>query len=166
MPIYEKIVPLMQTRDWKACHNFLDGALVDADDDQRRSAHLWRAFVLEEEGRYGEAIDCWRTHRKEFNSQTMVDHQIARLYDRSGRAPQAIEELKSAPFGEEMDRHPALVLDGIYFYCYLLAREGREVPEKLLSALPHDFMYVQPRGNRTSKAELLSMIGRRRERRG
>ena len=93
----------------------------------------------------------------------MVDHQIARLHDQGGRPAQAIEELKRAPFGEEMDRHPALVLDGIYFYCYLLAREGRDVPEKLLSALPDDFMYVQPRGNRTSKAQLLSMVGKGRE---
>ena len=151
MPIYDKIAALMRTRDWKACHAFLDGALVDADADQRKSAHLWRAFVLEREGRYDEAIDCWRRRRNEFNCQTMVDHQIARLYDQSGHATQAIEELRASPFGDEMDRHPALVLDGVYFYCWLLAREGRDVPEKLLNTLPDDFMFVQPRGNRTSK---------------
>jgi len=166
MILGEKMLPLMRTRDWKACHNFLDGALVDADDDQRRSAHLWRTYVLREEGRYDEAIDCWRTHRNEFLCRTHVNHEIARLHDLSGRAAQAIEELHGSPFGEEMDRHPAFVLDGIYFYCYLLAREGRDVPEKLLSALPDDFMYVHHNGKRTPKAQLMSMIAKGREGRG
>jgi len=158
MILGEKMLPLMRSRDWKACHDFLDGALVDADDDQRRSAHLWRAYVLEAESRHDEAIDCWRTHRKEFLCQTHVNHEIAKVYDQSGRAPQAIEELRGSPFGEEMDRHPAFVLDGIYFYCWLLAKAGRDVPENLLSALPDDFMYVHLKGKRTSKAQLLSMI--------
>jgi hypothetical protein len=53
-----------------------------------------------------------------------------------------------------MDRHPAFGFDGIYFYCWLLPKAGRDVPEKLLSVLPDDFMYIK----RTSKAQLLSMI--------
>ena len=166
MPIYDKIVPLMRMRDWKACHAFLDGALAGDDAEQRRSAHLWRALIFEEEGRYDEALDYWRTHRREFGCQTNVNHQIARLFAQIGRPSEAIEELRGSPFGEEMDRHPAFVLDGIYFYCYLLAREGRAVPEKLLSALPDDFMYIQFRGNRTSKAQLLSMVGKGREAQG
>jgi hypothetical protein len=148
----------MRERDWKGCHDFLDGALVNADDSQRQSVQRWRVSILESEGRYDEALNHLQAHRTVFNCRTAAHLEIARLYDQMGKPAQAIEELKHAPFGEEMDRHPAFVLDAIYCYCFLLAKTGRPVPPNLLTALPADFMYIQPGGRRTSKDQLISMI--------
>ncbi len=57
-----------------------------------------------------------------------------------GKFADAIETLRGAPFGEEIDTFPALTYEAIFLYCYLLKRSGREPPPNLVAALPEDFV--------------------------
>ena len=158
MDIADEILPLYKQKDWAACHRLLDGALPGDSPEQRHSIAHWRAATFKWEGRYREALDVLSRHRGDFNCKTSVCDMRARIYDNIGETGNAIDELRSAPFGEEMGRFPGLVMDAIYFYCFLLAREGREVPAKLLEAIPEDYVSMIVPGAFVDKARILAMM--------
>jgi hypothetical protein len=162
MAIRDDIVPLYRQRDWAGCHRVLDAASPSDDDDERRSIAHWRATVFEGDGRYREALDLLQAHRGDFSCKTSVHHERARIFAQIGDSKQAIDALKTAPFGEEMDRFPGLVREAIYFYCLLLAEDGRDVPQKLLDIVPDDFRYINIRGRRDTKARITETIAKNR----
>jgi hypothetical protein len=162
MAIRDDIIPLYRQRDWRGCHRVLDASSPGDDKDERRSHAHWRAAVFEGEGRYREALDFLQAHRNDFSCKTSVHHERARIFTQMGDSKQAIDALKAAPFGEELEQFPGLVREAAYFYCLLLAEEGRDVPQKLLEIIPHDFRYINIRGQRDTKARITDTIAKNR----
>ena len=70
-----------------------------------------------------------------------------------GKTGDAIETLREAPFGSEIDTFPAMTYEAIFLYCYLLKQAGRETPSNLVEALPDDFG-TRYYGGRLTKADL------------
>ncbi len=156
--LYETILPFYKRKDWKACHRLLDKAGAAGNGQDRSSITFWRAATFEAEGRYREALDQLVTHRNDFDCKSGLSELIAKIYDKMGQSDKAIQEMRSAPFGAEMDRFPALVLDAIYFYCYVLAKDGRTVPPNLLGAIPEDYRTMIETGILVNKDYLRGMI--------
>jgi tetratricopeptide (TPR) repeat protein len=90
------------------------------------SAALWRAARFKWEKRYDDALRTLDASRSEVFSQCGYLWKRAEILCRMGRFAEAIETLRKAPFGEEIDTFPAMVYEAIFLYCYLLQRSGRD----------------------------------------
>ena len=94
--------------------------------------------------------------------RTEVFTQCGFLWERAeilckmGKFASAIETLRNAPFGVEINEFPALTYEAIFLYCYLLKRSGREPPQNLVAALPEDFVTRTWDGKKVGIADLSS----------
>ncbi|HEY1944099.1 MAG TPA: hypothetical protein VGH40_18455 [Roseiarcus sp.] len=100
----------------------------------------------------------------EFACRCLVCSLRGEIYTLMDNPNAAIEALRSAPWGDEMDRFPALSLETMFHYCYFLAKAGRETPPKLVDAIPPDYISVQYDGKRVNKGHLLALIERNQKR--
>lgn len=155
MGFSEEMFALGKTRDWEACHRRIDQAEPGATREARVSIAHWRSAVLEWEGRYDDAL-CVIDASKED-----VFTECGRLWDRAqilyhmGKVAEAIETLRNAPFGAEIDSFPGITYEAIFLYCYLLKKSGREPPPNLIAALPDDFGTRFYEGKRLTRADIL-----------
>ncbi len=81
-----------------------------------------------------------------------------------GKFADAIETLRNAPFGSEIDAFPALTYEAIFLYCNLLKRSGRAPPPNLAAALPDDFVTRTRDGKKVGIADLSPPPNGRQER--
>jgi hypothetical protein len=140
MSFSEEMFALLKTRDRQACHGRIDEAEPGASREERRSIAHWRSTALEWQGRYDDALRSLNAGQADFFSQCGYLYRGAEILCKMGKFSDAIETLRGAPFGEEIDTFPALTYEAIFLYCYLLRRSGREPPPSLVAALPEDFV--------------------------
>ena len=114
---------------------------------------------------FNEALRSLDALESEFPCRCGICDLRSEIYWRMGDKAAAIEALRAAPWGEEMDQFPALALEAMFLYCYFLALEGRQAPPKLVDAIPSDYVSIQYDGKRVSKADLLALIDSNQKRR-
>ncbi len=113
--------------------------------------HLGDAFAY--------ALRVLDTGRADFFSQCGYLYLRAELLCKMGRFAEAIETLRNAPFGAEIDVFPALTYEAIFLYCYLLKKSGREPPPNLVAALPEDFVTRTWDGRKVGRPDLSPPAG-------
>lgn len=154
MSFSEEMFALLKTRDWEACHRRIDEAEPAASREERRSIAHWRSAVLEWQGRYDDALRILDAGGADFFSQCGYLSQHAELLCKMGKFADAIETLRNAPFGAEIDTFPALTYEAIFLHWYLLKRSGREPPPNLVAALPEGFITRTWEGKKVRIADL------------
>jgi hypothetical protein len=135
----EDMFALLKSKDWEACHKRIEEepALLR---EGRVSIGLWRAAILEWRHRYGDALQTLDTIRTEAFTRCGFLWARAEILCKMGKFVDAIETVRNAPFGVEIDTFPALTYEAIFLYCYLLKRSGGEPQPNLVAALPEDFV--------------------------
>jgi hypothetical protein len=159
MSFSAEMFALVKTHDWQACHRRIDEAEPGASREERRSIAHWRSAVFEWQGRYNDALRILDAGRADFFSQCGYLSQRAEILCKMGKFADAIETLRNAPFGAEIDTFPALTYEAIFLYCYLLKRSGREPPPNLVAALPEDFVTRTWDGKKVGMADLALPAG-------
>jgi hypothetical protein len=159
MAFDEDMFALLKTRDWQACHRRIDKEGSGNDQETRFSITYWRSTVFEWQGRYDEALQILDAGRADFFTQCGYLHQRAEILCKMGKFADAIETLRGAPLGAEIDTFPALTYEAIFLYCYLLKRGGREPPPNLVAALPEDFVTRTWDGSKVRIADLSPPAG-------
>jgi tetratricopeptide (TPR) repeat protein len=160
MAIDEEMFALLKSNNWQACHRRIDAEGRGDTREQRVSIALWRAAILEREKRYDEALRTLDAIRDEAFTRNGFLWERADVLCRMGKFEEALDTLRSAPFGAELDAFPALTYEAIFLYCYLLKRSNREPPPNLLAALPGDFRTMLYDGRFVSKADIAPPAGR------
>jgi hypothetical protein len=160
MALRDTLWDIYRRRDWATLHKALDAASPGRDAEERCCIAYWRAAGLEAKDHCLEANEVWAEARGEFSCKTLVHKRVAENLHRLGRDEEAIEELQRAPMLEEMDRYRALVLDAKYLLAHLMAVNGFEVEQALLDEIPENYIHIDYRGRRISKADLMAMIAR------
>jgi hypothetical protein len=158
MELSDEIFPLYTARDWDACHQRLDEAEPADSREERVTIAYWRSAVLARQGRYEEALSVIEASRGDAFSQCAVLWDRAKVLCLMGRFAEAIDTLRSAPFGEEIDTFPGMTYEAIFLYCWLLKRSGREPPPNLLAALPDDFRTMLYDKRFASKADIVPPV--------
>ena len=155
----ESFRDLAARKDWASLYAMLDDARGTAvsRDDVRSELH-WRVAALEQQQRYGEALDPLRSNANIYDSQSYVQHQSARLLLRLGRDKEALSELSKAPFDAEMTSHYSLAVDAKFFYFYLLAKNGDASVETRLPEIPDDYQYITKNGQFITKPDILALL--------
>jgi hypothetical protein len=110
--------------------------------------------VFKWQERYDDALRTLDAARADFFSQCGYLYRRAEILCKMGKFAEAIETLRNAPFGAEIDTFPALTYEAIFLYCYLLGRSGREPPPNLVAALPDDFVTRTWDGKKVGIADL------------
>ena len=126
MAFDEDMFALMKSHDWQACHQRIDEEEPGKDQRDRFSIAYWRSLVLQYEGQFDAALQALDTSRGDFFCQCAFAFFRAQILCRMGKFPDAIETLREAPFGAEIETFPGLTYEAIFLYCYLLRRSGRE----------------------------------------
>jgi hypothetical protein len=155
MSLSEDMFALAKTHDWQACHRRIDEEGPGDDQQSRFSLAYWRSLVLQGEGKYEDALRVLDHSRGDFFTQCGYRLFRGRIFYHMGKSAQAIEALRDAPFGEEIDTFPGITCEAIFLYCYLLKKSGREPPPNLIAALPDDFGTRFYERRRLTKADLL-----------
>jgi hypothetical protein len=140
MAFDEDMFTLLKTKNWEACHKRVDEEEPALSREARVSIGLWRAAIFEWQQCYVDALRTLDTIRTDVFTQCGFLWERAEILCKMGKFADAIETLRNAPFGEEIDAFPALTYEAIFLYCYLLKRSGREPPPNLVAALPEDFV--------------------------
>ncbi|RBP05700.1 hypothetical protein DFR50_13463 [Roseiarcus fermentans] len=153
MSFHEDMFALLKTDDWQACHRRIDEEPGDTR-ESRVAIAGWRSSILRGQGRYDEALRAIDASKDDVFTQCGYLFDRARILQCMGKTADAIETLRQAPFGSEIDAFPALTYEAIFLYCYLLKQAGREPPPNLLAALPDDFG-THLFGRMREKADLL-----------
>jgi hypothetical protein len=154
MSFREEMFALLKTRDWEACHRRIDREQPGEAREARVSIAHWRSTVFEWQGRYDDALRTLDACRDDVFTQCGDLYQRAEILCKMGKFADAIETLRNAPFGAEIDAFPALTYEAIFLYCYLLKRSGREPPPNLIAALPEDFVTRTWDGKKVGIADL------------
>jgi hypothetical protein len=139
MGFSEDMFSLLKTKRWKTCHQRIDQEERVDTREARVSAALWRATIFEYEKRHDDALRTLDAIQPEVFTQCGLLWERARVLYGMGKFADAIETLRNAPFGEEIDTFPGITYEAIFLYCYLLKKSGREPPPNLIAALPDDF---------------------------
>jgi hypothetical protein len=155
MSFSEEMFALLKTQDWEACHRRIDQEEPGETREARISIAHWRSTVFEWQGRYNDALRALDAGRADVFTQCGDLYQRAEILCKMGKFADAIETLRNAPFGAEIDTFPALTYEAIFLYCYLLKRSGREPRPNLVAALPDDFVTRTWEGKKVGKADLL-----------
>jgi hypothetical protein len=159
MAFDEDMFALLKTHDWQACHRRIDKEEPATDQQARFSITYWRSAVLKWQGRYDDALRVLDAGRADVFTQCGYLYRRAELLCKMGKFADAVETLRNAPFGAEIDTFPALTYEAIFLYCYLLKRSGREPPPKLVAALPEDFVTQTWDGKKVGIADLSPPAG-------
>jgi hypothetical protein len=159
MSFSEEMLALLKTRDWEACHRRIDREQPGEAREARVSIAHWRSTVFEWQGRYDDALRTLDAGRADVFTQCGDLYQRAEILCKMGKFADAIETLRDAPFGAEIDAFPALTYEAIFLYCYLLKRSGREPPPNLVAALPEDFVTRIWDGKKVGMADLAPPAG-------
>ncbi|RBP05701.1 hypothetical protein DFR50_13464 [Roseiarcus fermentans] len=160
MGFREDIFTLVKSHDWEACHKRIDEEEPGLSREQRASIAHWRSAVLVWQGRYEDALRIIDASKADAFTECGRLWDRAQILCRMGKFAEAIETLRGAPFGSEIDAFPGMTYEAIFLYCRLLIRCGREPPPNLLAALPDDFDTFTYDRRFMSKADLLSSTGR------
>lgn len=123
------------------------------------STTYWRSLVLQKEGKCEDALRALDHSRGDFFTQCGYRLFRGRILYRMGKFADAIETLRTPPFGAEIGTFPALTYEAIFLYCYLLKKSGREPPPNLVAALPDDFGARFYERRRLTKTDLLPVGG-------
>lgn len=110
-------------------------------------------------GRYDDALRILDASRADVFTQCGLLWEHAEILCKMGKFADAIETLRNAPFGAEIDTFPALTYEAIFLYCYLLKRSGREPPANLVAAPPEDFVTRTWDGKKVGIADLSPPAG-------
>ncbi|MGP0057850.1 MAG: tetratricopeptide repeat protein [Beijerinckiaceae bacterium] len=150
---------LMRSGDWDSVYSMLDDARNRAvtQEDIRQLAY-WRSVALTREQRYDEALELLRESADLFNSQSLVQHELACILVTQGRDREALDELKKAPVEEEMEKHYGLAIDAKFFYFYLLAKSGDTSVKERLSEIPDDYRHIAMDGTFLTKTDIVSLL--------
>jgi hypothetical protein len=159
MTFDEDMFALLKTHDWQACHSRIDEAEPGARREERFSIAYWRAAVFEWQGRYDDALRILDAGRADVFTRCGYLYRRAEILCKMGKFADAIETLRNAPFGSEIDAFPALTYEATFLYCYLLKRSGREPPPNLVAALPEDFVTRTWAGKKVGIADLAPQAG-------
>ena len=154
MGFSEDMFALLKTKDWEACHRRIDQEEPGETREARVSIAHWRSAVLERQWRYEDALRIIDGSKADAFTECGRLWERAQILYRMGKFAEAIDTLRDAPFGAEIDTFPALTYEAIFLYCYLLRRNGREAPPNLIAALPDDFTTRTWEGKRVSKADI------------
>lgn len=152
----------MKNGDWTAAYALLDDARNGAvtSEDRRREVY-WRATAFELQRRYDEALDLLRKNANLFNSQSLVQLELARILVKLGRDQEALDELGIAPIEEEMEKFYGLAIDAKFFYFYLLAKSGDRSVQDRLSEIPDDYRHIAIGGKFLTKPDIVAELNRR-----
>jgi hypothetical protein len=139
MSLGDQIFALYRSQGAQSCQRLLDERSPGKDQEERRSIAYWRAFLLERDGRYSEALAVLDAAAADSNSQSLLALKRAELLRSLGRVSEAIATLRSAPIAQEVATFPGLAWEAAYFCCYLVANEGKPPPKDLFDLIPNDF---------------------------
>lgn len=154
MGLRDDVFALYKAHDWDACHKRLDEAEPGSSREERLTIAHWRSGVLQRQGRYQEALGVVDARRGEFFTQCGILSERATILCLMGRFAEALDTLRGAPFGEEIDTFPGMTYEAIFLYCWLLKGNGRQPPPNLIAALPDDFETMLYDNRFVSKADL------------
>lgn len=114
MSFSDDMFALLKTDDWQACHRRIDKEEPGSDQETRFSIAHWRSAVFKCQGRYDDASRILDAARADFFSQCGYLYRRAELLCKMGKFAEAIETLRNAPFGAEIDTFPALTYEAIF----------------------------------------------------
>lgn len=154
MSFSEEMFALLKTSDWQACHRRIDKEEPGDNQEARVSIAHWRSAVFKWQGRYDDALRILDASRADVFTRCGLLWERAEILCKMGKFADAIETLRNAPFGAEIDTFPALTYEAIFLYCYLLKRSGREPPSNLVAALPEGFITRTWDGKKVGIADL------------
>jgi hypothetical protein len=139
MTLNDQIFTIYRRHGAATCQRFLDEHAPGKDREERRSLAHWRVVLLEKDGQYATALDVVNAGASDFNSQSLLAFEKARLLRGLGRVDEAIATLQAAPISEEVATFPGLAWEAAFFCGYLLVSQGEPPPQDLLDLIPDDF---------------------------
>jgi tetratricopeptide (TPR) repeat protein len=150
---------LMKSEDWATVYTMLDEARSRAvtREDFSREVY-WRVVALNRQLRYKEALELLRENANLFNSQSLVQHELACILIKLGRDLEALDELSKAPIEEEMDSFYGLAIDAKFFYFYLLAKSGDTSVKNRLDEIPDDYRHITMDGKFLTKPDIAALL--------
>ncbi len=160
MSLHDDAFPYVKRDDWTGLEAFLASHPPGDDPKDRAGYAYWSVKVQIRQRNFDEALGRLDKLDGDFQCRCLVCDLRSEIYWRTGDRAAAVEALRPAPWGEEMDRFPALALETMFRYCNFLAQEGRDAPPKLVDAIPSDYVSIQYDGKRFSKADLVALIER------
>ncbi len=164
MSLDDDIFSYVRRDDWSGLAGFLASHPPGDDANDQAGYAYWSVKVPIRLRNFDEALRRLDALDDKIQCRCLACDLRSEIYWRMGDKNAAIEALRTAPWGEEMDQFPALALETMFRYCYFLAQERRTAPPKLVDALPSDYVSIQYGGKRVSKADLLSLIDRNQKR--
>jgi tetratricopeptide (TPR) repeat protein len=152
---------LMTNGDWVAVHNVLDNARSRAvtREDFGREVY-WRVVALQRQQRYQDALELLRKSAGLFNSQSLVQQELASILIKLGRDQEALDELSRAPVEEEMASFYGLAIDAKFLYFYLLAKSGDTSVRNRLDEIPDDYRHITMEGKFLTKPDIAALVNR------
>ena len=157
----KKFEDFARSEEWEALYAMLDDARDNAAtaDDIGSELH-WRIAALKRQERYQDALDLLREKARAYNSQSLAQHQFARVLLKLGRDQEAVDELSKAPFEAEMTSFYGLATDAKFLYLYLLAKQGDPSVRERLNEIPDDYEYVTTDVEFLTKADIVALLER------
>lgn len=165
MSLRDQIVAYAKRNDWVGCDAFLAGRLPADNSDERSCYAYWSVRTQLELCRFEDALRRLDGLAGDFQSRCAASYLRSEIFWKMGDQAAAVEALRSAPWGAEMDRFPALAAETMFLYCYLLAASGREPPPKLVDTIPDDYHAILFDGRRIGRGDLMAAIEQTRRRR-
>ena len=154
LSLNEKIFNIVRTQGPDACGRFLEAHGPGRDSDERHTLAHWRAALLDQEGKYADALSVVNAAASDFNCKSALALQRAQLLAKLGRAEEAVSMLREAPIAQESATYPGLAWEAAYFGCYLLAKQGQALARVWFDLIPEDFQ-TRIDGRPVAKSNLL-----------
>lgn len=160
MALRDDMFALIKTHDWKVCHRRINQERPGDSRERQFSVAYWRTVILEYEHDYEGALRILDQSRDLFFSQCGYLYQRAEILCQMRKFTEASDTLRSAPFGDEIERFPGMAREAMFLYCYLLIKSDHVAPPNLLAAIPDDFGTQLYNGKLISKADILPTASR------
>ena len=152
---------LARQEDWPAVHTLLDNGRENAvtSDDLSQETYL-RVDALKRQASYGEAIDLLRERGHLYNSQSLAQHDLARVLIKLGREKEALVVMNGGGYEAEMTSFPILAMDAKFFHVTLLAKSGDPSARDRLDEIPDDYLHVTADGDLVTKSDVMSLLAK------
>jgi hypothetical protein len=156
--LVDRMIVYATDGDWAGCQAYL-ATHPPSDDPSEQACHAsWSVRADIGLHHLDEAMRRLDATADKFQCRCGLSYLRSEIYWLKGEQGAAIEALRSAPWGEEMDTFPGLAKETMFLYCYLLALAGRTPPPKLMNAIAEDYRAILFDGRRVGKADLLAAI--------
>lgn len=158
----KKYLALSKQEDWTAVHALLDGERENAVTPEDISQETYfRVDALKRQGRYSEALQILGEKGHLYNSQSLAQHDQARVLLKLGLVQEALNVMNGAAYEVEMASNPILAMDAKFFHVTLLAASGDPSARDRLNEIPDDYLHVTADGDLVTKSDVMSSLSER-----